>query len=206
MQRATPDDFLSFLVDGPLGGLDRRARFAYRQAERDEQWHPGSVQSYVPCLPRPLTSDDYRPSVDQRTPGRGCPTGFPFLPRRLLGPCERDMELAAARSRMPSMASNHPRVAERSGPPTALHGEDTCEENNGRLATLAHYHRVPICPERNIAVSHPRGFGRPYRGTQAPRPGMPGHSESDRSSSGDRDFGYAATISNVDVSARPVVR
>ena len=90
--------------------------------------------------PRPLTGYDYRPGVSQRTTRRGSPTGLPFLPRGLLGPCEWDMELAAARSRMPSMASNHSRVAERSGPPTTLHGEDTCEENNGRLATLAHYH------------------------------------------------------------------
>ena len=139
MQRATPDDFSSFLVDGPLGGLDRREHFAYRQLEHDELWHPGSVQSYAQCLQRPLTDYDYRPGINQRTPRRGSPTGFPFLPRRLLGPCEWDMELAAARSRMLSMASNHPRVAERSGPPTTLHREGTCEENNGRLATLAHY-------------------------------------------------------------------
>jgi hypothetical protein len=50
------------------------------------------------------------------------------------------MGLAAARSRMPSMAPNYPRVAKRSGPATSLHGEDTREENNGCLATLAHYH------------------------------------------------------------------
>jgi hypothetical protein len=50
------------------------------------------------------------------------------------------MGLAAARSRMPSMASDYLRVATCSGPATTLHGEDTCEENNGRLAPLAHYH------------------------------------------------------------------
>jgi hypothetical protein len=50
------------------------------------------------------------------------------------------MGLAAARSRMPRMASNYPRVAKCSGPATALHGEDACEENDGRMATLAHYH------------------------------------------------------------------
>jgi hypothetical protein len=50
------------------------------------------------------------------------------------------MGLAAARSRIPSMASNYPRVAKRSGPATTLHREDTCEENDRRLAPLAHYH------------------------------------------------------------------
>jgi len=42
------EDFLSFLIDGPFGGLEtyRDGRFAHHQVERDEQWHPGSVQSY----------------------------------------------------------------------------------------------------------------------------------------------------------------
>jgi hypothetical protein len=51
MRCATPDDFPSFLIDGPFGGLATYERFAHGQVERDEQWHPGSVQSYAPCLP-----------------------------------------------------------------------------------------------------------------------------------------------------------
>ena len=50
------------------------------------------------------------------------------------------MGLAAARSRMSSMAPNYPRVGESSGLAATLHGEDTCEENDGRLAMLARYH------------------------------------------------------------------
>jgi hypothetical protein len=51
VRRATPDDFLSFLVDGPFGGLETTyERFAHGQVERDEQWHPGFVQSYAQSL------------------------------------------------------------------------------------------------------------------------------------------------------------
>jgi hypothetical protein len=51
VQYATPDDFLSFLIDGPFGGLETYERFAHHQVECDEQCHPGSVQSYAQCLP-----------------------------------------------------------------------------------------------------------------------------------------------------------
>ena len=74
---------------------------------------------------------------------RDSPTGFPVLPRGLLGPCERDMGLAAARSGMPSMASNYPRVAKRSGLATTLYGEDAREEDESDdecLAPLAHHY------------------------------------------------------------------
>ena len=51
VQRATSDDFLSFLIDGPLGGLEMYYEsFARRPVERDEQWHAGSVHSHVRCL------------------------------------------------------------------------------------------------------------------------------------------------------------
>jgi hypothetical protein len=50
VRRATPDDFLSFLIDGPFGGLEMCERFAHGQVEREEQWHPGSVQSYAQSL------------------------------------------------------------------------------------------------------------------------------------------------------------
>lgn len=57
VQRATPDDFLSFLIDGPLGGLETYERFPPRQVERGEQGHdPGSVHSYAQGLLSPLTS------------------------------------------------------------------------------------------------------------------------------------------------------
>lgn len=60
VQSATPDDFLLFLVDGPLRGLDKRElRIVH------ELWHhPSSVQSYAQCLPRPQTCYDYRPGVN----------------------------------------------------------------------------------------------------------------------------------------------
>jgi hypothetical protein len=50
------------------------------------------------------------------------------------------MGVAQTGSRMPSMASYYPRVAERPGPETSLHGEDACEENVRCVATLAHHH------------------------------------------------------------------
>jgi hypothetical protein len=51
VQRATPDDFLSFLIDGPFGGLEMYYEsLAHRPVECDEQWHAGSVHSHIHCL------------------------------------------------------------------------------------------------------------------------------------------------------------
>jgi hypothetical protein len=48
---ANLDDFISFLIDGPFGGLGPYERFAHHHVERAKQRHPGSVQSYAQCLP-----------------------------------------------------------------------------------------------------------------------------------------------------------